>query len=252
MAGKNHLEAHIRLNGVRVDDLGPLSLEVYRGEFIAIVNTAENLSGRLLRMIAGLLLPDSGDILIADSRVTGPRPEAGFVFQRPSLLASRTVLENVLLQVDLRRKRTVDSKHHGRELLALIGAGDVTGQWPGELTTPIAVRAAICRALIHNPAILLMDDPFRPLAPLERERLATDLQRVWLERPLTTVLSISSVQEAIQLADRVAVISAKWKNTRLLMIDLPRPRKLDKRTTPRIMEYASAVRTALEALGDIA
>ncbi len=252
MAGKTHLETHIRLNAIRLDDLGPLSLEICKGEFMAIAATTQNLSGRLLRMIAGLLAPDSGEILIADSKVTGPRAEVGFVFQEPSLLASRTLIENVLLQADLRGKRTTDSRHHGRELLALIGAGDSATKWPGEVAAPIAARAAICRALIHNPAVLLMDDPFKPLVPLEREKLAADLQRVWQERPLTAVVSISSVQEAIQLADRVAVISAGWKNIRLLTIDLPRPRKLDKTITPRIVEYASAVRVALEALGDLA
>ena len=228
---------------------GPFTIDIPRGSFVAFVCPPDSGTSALLRLIAGLDSPTSGEILVRGERVASPRPEAGFVFPEPALLASRTALGNVILQAELRGLDAGSKELRARELLSLIGAGDHVGSFSRDLSTAMAQRVAICGALLLEPEILLLDDPFRLLDPLEREQLVRDLQRLHLENRLTAVMASPGIQEAVQLADLLAVVAPPGRIERVIKVDLPRPRRLDKATAPRIAEYCTAVRMLLEALG---
>jgi len=228
---------------------GPFTIDIPHNVFVALVGPPACGSSALLRLFAGLSSPTSGEILVRGEKVASPRPDAGFVFSEPALLASRTALGNVILQAEL-RGLDVDSKElRARELLSLIGAGEHLDSYPRDLPAAMAQRVAICRALLLDPELLLLDDPFRLLDPLEREQLVRDLQRFHFENRLTVVMASTGIVEAVQLADLIAVVASPGRVERVIEIDLPRPRRLDKATAPRITECCTTVRMLLEALG---
>lgn len=249
-----HLQAREACVAVRTEAgteslVGPFTIDIPRNEFAALVGPPSCGSSALLRLLAGLADPASGEILVQGKRLTSPQSEAGFVFSEPSLLASRTALGNVLLQAELRGLEPGPKELRARELLSLIGAGEYMDRYPRDLPGAIAQRVAICRALLLDPELLLMDDPFRPLDPLEREQLVRDLQRFHFESRPTVVMTSAGIVEAIQMADLVAVVVPPGRVERVIEIDLPRPRRLDKTTAPRISDYCTAVRMLLEAHG---
>jgi NitT/TauT family transport system ATP-binding protein len=228
---------------------GPFTIDIPHNAFVALVGPAACGSSALLRLIAGLASPASGDILVRGEKVAAPLREVGFVFSEPALLASRTALGNVLLQAELHRLDPATEELRARELLSLIGAGDHLESFPQDLTPAVAQRVAICRALLLDPELLLMDDPFRLLDPLEREQLVRDLQRFPFENRLTVVMASTGILEAVQMADLLAVVAPEGRIERVIGIDLPRPRRLDKAAASRIAEYCTTVRLTLEALG---
>ena len=249
-----HLQAKEARVVVRTDAglellAGPFTIDIPHGVFLALVGPPDCGSSALLRLIAGLASPASGEILLRGEKVTSPRSDAGFVFSEPSLLASRTVLGNVLLQAELRGQEPGSKELRARELLSLIGAGEYMNRYPRDLPVAMAQRVAICGALITDPELLLLDDPFRPLDPLEREQLLRDLQRFRFESRPTVVMASAAILEAVLLADLLAVVAPPGRIERVIEIDLPRPRRLDRATAPRISEFCTTVRTLLEALG---
>jgi NitT/TauT family transport system ATP-binding protein len=228
---------------------GPFTLDIPQNTFMALVGPPTCGSSALLRLFSGLASPASGEILVRGKKVAAPLSEAAFVFPEPALLASRTVLGNVLLQAELRRIDPASRELRARELLSLIGAGEHLDSYPRDLPAALAQRVAICRALLLDPELLLMDDPFRSLDPLEREQLVRDMQRVRFENRLTVVMASTGILEAVQMADLLAVIAPQGRVERVVEVALPRPRRLDKATAPRIGEYCTTVRMLLEALG---
>ncbi|MCE3248426.1 MAG: transporter ATP-binding protein, partial [Geminicoccaceae bacterium] len=193
----------------------------------------------LLRLVAGLLAPDRGRIAIGGRTVEGPFPELGIVFQKPILLDWRTVLGNVLLQIELRGLRAADHLPRARQLLDAVGLAEFEDRYPWELSGGMQQRAAIVRALIHDPPLLLMDEPFGALDALTREQLRIDLEELWLATRKTVLFITHSIDEAVLLADRVLVMSPRpGRIDEIVAVGLPRPRALQGRKHPA---FAAAV-----------
>jgi NitT/TauT family transport system ATP-binding protein len=176
--------------------------------------------------------------------VAGPHTNLGIVFQSPILLEWRTVLQNVLLQVELRRLPTSDYLDRAKELLDGVGLGDFIDRYPYELSGGMQQRAGICRALIHDPPLLLMDEPFGALDALTREQIRVDIEELWLETRKTVIFITHSIDEAVLLSDRVVVMSPRPGHVeRIVPIPLPRPRGLEAKRMP---EFARLVEEITE------
>jgi len=208
-----------------VEALKDVSVEVAAGEFLAIIGRSGCGKSTLLRLIAGLITPTGGSVLVAGERVTGPRRDVAMVFQRPALLPWRTVLDNVLLPVEIFGWRRAQHRERAQHLLEMTGLAAFGKRLPHELSGGMQQRVSLCRALIQSPKVMLMDEPFSALDALTREELAVELQRIHMELGTTIAFVTHSIQEAVLLADRVAVLSARpGRLHRMVGIDIPRPR----------------------------
>ena len=226
----------IRLSGVSrsfagrsgtVEALRDLHLEVGDGEFVAVVGRSGCGKSTLLRLIAGLLPASAGEITVSGERVTAPRRDIAMMFQRPALLPWRSVLDNVLLPVQIFGWRKAQYRDRAEELLALTGLTGFEKRLPHELSGGMQQRVALCRALIGTPQVMLMDEPFSALDPLIREELSVELQRIHMEQEATTVFVTHSIDEAVLLADRVVVLSPRPGRVREIVdVRIPRPRTL--------------------------
>ena len=221
--------------------LDGIDLDIRRGEFIAVVGPSGCGKSTLMRLIGGLLSPSDGEILIDDRTVTAPVTDVGIVFQKPVLLDWRTILENVLFQIDMRRLPRRDHMDSAHQLLAAVGLSDFMDRYPHELSGGMQQRASIARALIHQPPLLLMDEPFGALDALTREQMRIDLEELWLSTKKTVIFITHSIDEAVLLADRVVVMTPRpGKIDRVMDIDLDRPRGLEARNGPG---FSAAVET---------
>jgi NitT/TauT family transport system ATP-binding protein len=229
---------------------GPVTFEVGEREFVALVGPDRCGSSSLLRLIAGLETSSSGQVLIDGSPPVAPERRASLVFRNPLLFDWQSVIGNILLQAGFYRLDPDDAQARARRLLAAAGMAHSIDGRCHELQLADRWRVALCRSLIHEPDVLLLDDPLQDLDAISLANLAGDLQRLVLVRPLTVVLATAQVTEAVLLADRVLVMSqAPCRLVDSVSIDLPHPRRLDRETTPRIADYCSRVRTALQAAG---
>ncbi|HET6467735.1 MAG TPA: ABC transporter ATP-binding protein [Geminicoccaceae bacterium] len=225
-----------RRDAVETNALDGVSFAVPAGSFLAIVGPSGCGKSTLLRLIAGLLPATSGTILVGGRPVVGPVTGLGIVFQKPVLLDWRTVLGNVLLQIELRGLRAADHLERARRLLEAVGLAEFHDRYPHELSGGMQQRAAIVRALIHDPPLLLMDEPFGALDALTREQMRIDLEALWLAQPKTVVFITHSIDEAVLLADRVIVLSPRPGRIETVVdVDVPRPRGLDGRRHPRAL-----------------
>ena len=213
--------------------LDEISLTFGQGEFVAIVGPSGCGKSTLMRIMAGLLPATAGQVVFGGLPVTGPVKDLGIVFQNPVLLNWRTVLGNVMLQIEM---RGLDPRHYvdqAHSLLELVGLKDFMTSYPRELSGGMMQRAAIVRALIHDPPVLFMDEPFGALDALTREQMRTDLESLLADRPKTVLFITHSIDEAVLLADRVVVMSPRpGRIERIMPIDLPRPRGLEGRLLP--------------------
>ena len=224
--------------------LDRIDLTVGEGEFVAIVGPSGCGKSTLLRLVAGLHLTTSGEIRVAGRVVDGPQTDLGIVFQSPVLLDWRTALDNVLVQVELRGRDPGAYRDGALGLLAQVGLAEFADRYPHELSGGMRQRVAIARALIHDAPLLLMDEPFGALDALTREQMRLDLEALWLAKRKTVVFITHSIDEAVLLADRVAVMSPRpGRIERIMEPQLPRPRGLEARrsrefaeTTERITE----------------
>jgi len=258
MASKPDLGTHFRLNEAfgayssgTAEELvvGPLSLEIGSGEFVSVVGSGDRTRSLLLRMIAGLVPLQSGSIDFAGEDGSETR-SIGFVFQDSVLLPWRNVLQNVTLEAEIRKLDRRSFEQRARCLLAAMGLPGIEDQPAHELKIGQAQRVAICRALLHNPPLLLIDDPFVHMDFAAREHFVVDFQRLWMESRFAVMLATGDISEAVQLSDRIVLMSpSPGRILQVLEIDLPRPRRLDKATTPQIAEYASLIRTIFRAQG---
>ena len=202
-----------------------IDLEVRENEFVTIVGRSGCGKSTLLRILAGLIPASEGVVSIGGEPVTGPRRDVGFVFQRPALLPWRTVLENVLLPVEVAGGDMVAARVEAQSLLEVVGLGGFERRSPWELSGGMQQRVAMCRALVSNPSVLLMDEPFAALDALTREDLSLELQRIWSEHRKTIVFVTHSIQEAVVLSDRVIVMTPRpGRVAREIAVDTARPR----------------------------
>jgi NitT/TauT family transport system ATP-binding protein len=230
-----------------VDDV---SLEIRAGEFVSIVGPSGCGKSTLMMMVSGLIPVSAGHITIEGKAVTKPYIDLGVVFQRDALLEWRTVLDNVLFQIDIRGLKRADYEPRAIELLARAGLAGFEKYYPWELSGGMRQRVAICRALVVDPPLLLMDEPFGALDAMTREQMNLDLQRIWLDNPKTVIFITHSISEAVFLSDRVIVMSPRpGKVAAELTIDLPRPRRLSNRETPAFGQYVAQIRETFQSFG---
>lgn len=210
-----------------VPALSGIDLSTGAGEFVAVIGRSGCGKSTLLRLMAGLLRPTRGRVLLDGAELRGPSRDIAVMFQRPALLPWRTVLDNVLLPVEMFGWPRAAHRDRARELLATVGLADVAGRLPDELSGGMQQRVSLCRSLVGRPRLMLMDEPFSALDALTREELSDELARVHQARRTTTVLVTHSIDEAILLADRVVVLTGSpGRIAAVVAIDLPRPRSL--------------------------
>ncbi len=225
-----------------------VSLEVAQNEFVSLLGPSGCGKSTLLTMIAGLLKQTEGEISINGTPVTGPRPEIGMVFQQPVLLPWRTILDNVLFPVELLKLPRDKYVPRAMELLAMAKIDDFAGSLPRQLSGGMRQRASICRALVHDPAILLMDEPFSALDALTRDEMGVELLRIWQANRKTVVFVTHSIREAAFLSDRVVVMGRRPATiVEEMTIDLPRPRQISLTEDENFNRYVRALRKAIEA-----
>ena len=235
-----------------VESLKPLSFDIGEGEFMAIVGPSGCGKSTLLKMVAGLLPASAGSITLNGVVVDGPPDNVGIVFQAPVLLAWRTVLDNVLLQIDMRKLARSDYLPKAQALLAMTGLADFARKLPWQLSGGMQQRASICRALVHDPAVLLMDEPFGALDAMTRERMNVELQRIQRETGKTVLLITHSIPEAVFLADRVLVMSERPGTIAAIYdVTLPRPRSLDVLADPVFVQLTQTIRRHFDVQRDV-
>lgn len=223
-----------------------ITFAVRRQEFVCVVGPSGSGKTTLLRLLGGLLRPTSGEVEFEGERLEGPRPRIGFVFQQANLMPWRTVAANVALPLELQGMGKVEADARAQSLIELVGLEGFEASYPRDLSGGMAQRVAIARALIHEPDLLLLDEPFGALDALTRERMAAELLRIWDARKKTVVMVTHSIPEAILLADRVLALSPRPGQVRLdLAIPLPRPRDLSMTYTHEFGQLAARVREAI-------
>lgn len=202
-----------------------ISFAVRIGEFLGIVGPSGCGKTTLLHLLAGLLPPTKGQIWVAGQPLTQPHPEIGVVFQKPNLMPWRTVLDNILLPLQVQAISHSEALQRSKEVLAMVGLSEFAVAYPKQLSGGMEQRVAVARALIQQPKILLLDEPFGALDALTRERLNLELLRLWQTQNLTAVMVTHDIREAVFLADRVLVLSQRPATVAAeFKIDLPRPR----------------------------
>jgi NitT/TauT family transport system ATP-binding protein len=226
--------------------LDRLSFSVCPQEFVCVLGPSGSGKSTLLRILAGLLPSTEGEVIYQGERLTSPRREIGLVFQRANLMPWRTVLENITLPLELQSLPGEVSLRRARELVELVGLEGFEDSLPRDLSGGMAQRVAIARALVHDPEMLLLDEPFGGLDALTRERMGEELLRIWQKRRKTVVMVTHSISESLFLADRVLVLSPRPGSLRLdLNVDLPRPREEGIQYTPAFGRLARRVRRAI-------
>ncbi len=230
--------------------LDGISLDIRAGEFVSILGPSGCGKSSFLRCIAGLEEISAGRLLVDGRAVAGPPDHVGMVFQRDALLEWRTIERNILLPIEFARKPLAAYRQPLRELLRLAGLSDFGGKYPRQLSGGMRQRAAICRALIDQPRLLLMDEPFGALDALTRDQMNAELQRIWLETRNTVVFVTHGIAEAVFLADRVVVFSPRpGRIADIIDIDLPRPRPLAVRETPEFGRHTQRIRALFQQMG---
>jgi NitT/TauT family transport system ATP-binding protein len=223
-----------------------LSFSVAQGEFVSIVGPSGCGKTTLLRIVAGTIPPSRGSVSVNGIPVTGPSKEMGVVFQTPVLFPWRTILENVLVPADVRRAPRAMYADKARKMLAVAGLDGFADEYPWRLSGGMQQRAAICRALVYDPAVLLLDEPFGALDAMTREVMNSELMRLCALTKSSVLLITHSISEAVFLSDRVLVMSSRpGRLVGDIKIDLRRPRSIDVMGTERFAALTHEVRTLL-------
>jgi len=225
-----------------VEALSGLSFTIADAEFVTIVGHSGCGKSTLLKIIAGLLPPSSGAVKVRNQAVIGPLADVGMVFQRPVLLKWRTILDNVMLPIEMLHLPRAEGVERALDLLKLAGLFDFRQHYPVQLSGGMQQRAAICRALVHDPSLLLMDEPFGALDLMTREDMNLELLKIWSQRRKTTVLVTHSISEAVFLADRVIVMTPRpGMVADVIDVTLPRPRLPETKLDPRFREFVQII-----------
>jgi NitT/TauT family transport system ATP-binding protein len=233
-----------------VPALAGIDLDLGAGEFVSIVGPSGCGKSTLLKLVAGLEGLSAGEILVDGRRIDGPPDRLGVVFQRDVLLDWRTILQNVLLSVELSGKPTAAYRERALGLLARFGLGAFEHRYPWELSGGMRQRASICRALLADPELLLMDEPFGALDAMTRDDLNVELAQIWQDTRKTLLFITHSIPEAVFLSDRVVMMSkAPGMIVDTIAIDLPRPRRLAVRDSAEFAGYVHRIRHHFAELG---
>ena len=234
--------------GGRVEAIRDVTFHVAPREFVTVLGPSGCGKSTLLMMIAGLFSPSRGEVAVDGARVNGPRPDVGIVFQSPTLLPWRTVLGNVLIPIEMLRLSRRQWEARARELLAMAKLEEFAAKLPHELSGGMKQRVAICRALIHDPELLLMDEPFSALDALTRDQIGLELLRIWERYRKTVIFVTHSIREAVFLSDRVLVMTARPATIAFeAAIKLPRPRRLEMQESGEFNRHVGVLRGAIEA-----
>lgn len=233
-----------------VHALQDINLNIRKGEFVSVLGPSGCGKSTLMMLLAGLTPVSLGRIMVGDKHIDGPNAEAGVVFQQDVLLEWRTALENILLQAEIRKADMKEASERARQLLKMVSLQDFEGAYPKELSGGMRQRVSICRALLHRPPLLLMDEPFGALDAMTRDQLQIDLLRLCTDNDMTVFFITHSIPEAIFLSDRVVVMSPRpGRIERIIDIDLPRPRRLAMREDPKFTAYTRELTAIFKSLG---
>lgn len=221
--------------------LDTLSFIVQPREFVCVLGPSGSGKSTLLRLLAGLLEPTSGAFTFS-----GGRPKIGMVFQQSNLMPWRTALENITLPLEIQGVPADEARGRAQELIDLVGLQGFESSWPRDLSGGMAQRVAIARALVHDPDILLLDEPFGSLDALTRERMWSELSHIWQRRQKTVLMVTHSISESLFLADRVLVLTQRPGKIKMdLKVDLPRPREDEMRYTAHFGKLARSLKEAI-------
>jgi NitT/TauT family transport system ATP-binding protein len=244
---------YVTTGGDIIPAINGVSLDIAEGEFTSVVGPSGCGKTTLLRILAGLITDYDGSVAIRGAPLNGPTRDVGVVFQDPNLMPWRTVLENVLLPIQVLR---LDRRVYGSraiELLKLVGLAGFESKLPNELSGGMRQRVAIARALVYDPAILLLDEPFGALDAMTRDSMNIELQRIWSTARKTVFLITHSIAESVFLSDRVMVMSRRpGRVLETITIDLPRPRRLELTASPEFGTYVLAIRALLGEVDETA
>jgi NitT/TauT family transport system ATP-binding protein len=240
------------IGGKLLTALDAVTLSAGDGEFLAVLGPSGCGKSTLLKVVAGLIPPSSGAVRVNGMVVNGPPAAIGVVFQSPLLMPWRDVLGNVLVQIEMRGLATQRYRSVALDLLKLVGLSGFEHAHPHQLSGGMQQRVGLCRALVHDPQLLLMDEPFGALDALTREQMVLELQRIWMERMKTVLFITHSISEAIMLADRVLVMSPRPGSVvGEVHIDLPRPRRAEQVSSAEFARLSNEVRSHLRLSGGI-
>ncbi|MEO1105909.1 MAG: ABC transporter ATP-binding protein [Devosia sp.] len=233
-----------------VHAFGPVDLEVGEGEFVSLLGPSGCGKSTLMLMVAGLLAPSEGAVTIAQKRVKGPQTDVGIMFQDNTLVPWRTVRGNIALQLEM---RGLDVAQYAERIDALLDSVHLTGfadRFPYELSGGMQQRAAFCQAMVHAPQTMLLDEPLGKLDAMTREAIRRDLQDLWMDQRPTVVFVTHSIDEAIQLSTRVAVITPRpGRIDRIIDVDLPFPRDFHVKRSPEFSAYGHEVEEIFRGFG---
>lgn len=235
---------YITDKGKAVPALHDVNFSIERNQFIAVVGPSGCGKSTLLRLLSGLIPASVGKVSVFGHQVTEPRDDVGIVFQKPTLLPWLSILDNVLFPLKHKYNYvSAKDKARGIELINMVGLGDFLSQRPDELSGGMQQRIGIARALLLDPDILIMDEPFSALDALSREEMGFELQRIWQEKPKTVLFITHSISEAVLLADKVLIMSQRPGTiAEELDIELARPRDIDTIHHPKFAAYTSVIR----------
>jgi NitT/TauT family transport system ATP-binding protein len=235
-------------SGTDVTALQEVTLAIHRDQFVTVVGPSGCGKTTLMKLVGGILPPTRGTVRLNGEVLARPSRKVGMVFQRPVLLPWCTVLENVLFPLRMLGWPTAPRKDAARSLIELVGLGGFENALPNELSGGMQQRVSICRALIYEPELLLMDEPFGALDAMMREDLGFELLRIWTEKRKTVVFVTHSITEAVMLADRVIVMTARPGRVVMdVAVTLPRPRSADTEFTAEFKDFAKTIKSAVFA-----
>jgi NitT/TauT family transport system ATP-binding protein len=242
--------SRIFTSGARtVHALENISFEIHAGDFVSLVGPSGCGKSTLLKIVSGLLPASVGSVAVSDKPVDEPLENVGMVFQAPVLLKWRPVLGNVLLPVEFAKLDLASHTERACSLLKLVGLEGFEDMYPHQLSGGMQQRVSLCRALVMDPQLLLMDEPFGALDAMTRDELDIELLRIWQDRKKTVLFVTHSIQEAVFLSDHVIVMSARpGRLLEQITIQLPRPRTMEMISTPRFGEYTLKIRALLQGV----
>jgi NitT/TauT family transport system ATP-binding protein len=235
-----------------LEALSPTTLSIQKGEFVSIVGPSGCGKSTLLRIVAGLDASSKGRVSIGGQVIEKPETDIGIVFQSPVLLEWRTVLDNIMIQAEARKLPRDAYIARARDLLNAAGLTGFEASYPHQLSGGMSQRVSVCRALVHDPALLLMDEPFGALDALTRDQMMVDLQKLWLRSRPTVLFVTHSVQEATFLSDRIVIMAPRpGRVEAVLDVPLPRPRRLSVRGTPEFNNIVERILHQFKRMGVI-